>query len=43
MSRTAAVLLADPGGEQIAAIGDGVLSEPGRYLLLCAIPTGVDV
>jgi hypothetical protein len=38
----AAVLLAAPGGEQIAAVGDGVLAEPGRYLLLCAIPTGAD-
>lgn len=39
----AAVLLAAPGGEQIAAVGDGVLADPGRYLLLCAIPTGADV
>lgn len=39
----AAVLLAAPGGKQIAAVGDGVLREPGRYLLLCAIPTGADV
>jgi hypothetical protein len=39
----AAVLLAAPGGEQIAAVGDGVLAEPGRYLVLCAIPTGADV
>lgn len=38
----AMVLLTPPGGEQIAAVGDGTLSEPGRYLLLCAIPTGVD-
>jgi hypothetical protein len=38
----AAVLLAAPGGEQIDAVGDGVLDEPGRYLLLCAIPTGAD-
>lgn len=38
----AAVLLAAPGGEQIAAVGDGTLGEPGRYLLLCAIPTGAD-
>jgi hypothetical protein len=38
----AAVLLAAPGGEQITAVGDGVLAEPGRYLLLCAIPTGAD-
>jgi hypothetical protein len=38
----AAVLLAAPGGEQIDAVGDGVLDQPGRYLLLCAIPTGAD-
>jgi len=38
-----AVLLAPPGGEQIAAVGDGTLAEPGRYLILCAIPTGADV
>jgi hypothetical protein len=38
----AAVLLAAPGGEQIDAVGDGVLAEPGRYLLVCAIPTGAD-
>lgn len=36
------VLLAAPGGEQIAAVGDGTLTEAGRYLLICAIPTGVD-
>lgn len=38
------VLLTPPGGNasaQIAAVGDGTLIEPGRYLLLCAIPTGV--
>ena len=38
----ATVLLAEPGGEQIPAVGDGTLTEPGRYLILCAIPTGVD-
>lgn len=38
----AAVLLAAPGGEQINAVGDGVLTEPGRYLILCFIPTGAD-
>lgn len=37
------VLLAPPGSrEQIAAIGDGTLAEPGRYLILCLIPTGAD-
>lgn len=37
-----AVLLAAPGAEQIPAVGDGTLTEPGRYLILCAIPTGAD-
>jgi hypothetical protein len=36
------VLLAPPGGEQIAAVGDGTLSETGRYLVFCSIPTGAD-
>jgi hypothetical protein len=36
------VLLAPPGQPQVAALGDGTLAEPGRYLLLCAIPTGAD-
>jgi hypothetical protein len=26
----------------IPAVGDGTLSEPGRYLILCSIPTGAD-
>jgi hypothetical protein len=38
----AAVLLALPGGEQIAAVGDGTLTEAGRYLVFCSIPTGAD-
>ena len=38
----AAVLLAAPGGEQIAAVGDGTLTEPGRYIVICAIPSGAD-
>ena len=37
----ATVLLAAPGGEQIAAVGDGTLTEPGRYLVFCSIPSGV--
>ncbi len=36
------VLLAPPGEPQVAALGDGTLAEPGRYLLPCAIPTRVD-
>lgn len=38
----ALVLLAPPGGEPTVAVGDGTLAEPGRYLILCAIPTGAD-
>lgn len=37
----ATVLLAAPGGEAIPAVGDGTLAEPGRYLLICMIPSGV--
>jgi hypothetical protein len=36
-----AVLLAPPGGPEIAAVGDGTLTEPGRYAVICMIPTGV--
>jgi hypothetical protein len=39
----AAVLLALPdGGPMIAAVGDGTLSEPGRYAIICMIPAGAD-
>lgn len=38
----ATVLLAPPGGEQVDALGDGTLAEPGRYAIVCFIPTGVD-
>lgn len=39
----AAVLLAPPGGgETIKAVGDGTLAEPGRYLVICAVPVGAD-
>lgn len=39
----AAVLIAAPGGgKQIEALGDGTLAKPGRYVVLCAIPTGAD-
>ena len=38
-----AVLLGPPGGgEMIKAVGDGTLTEPGRYLVACFIPTGAD-
>ena len=39
----AAVLIGPPGGgDQISAVGTGTLSEPGRYLVACFIPTGAD-
>jgi hypothetical protein len=39
----AAVLVAAPGSSEPGAVlGDGALAEPGRYALICSIPTGVD-
>lgn len=42
LGEPAAVLLAAPGGPQIPAVGDGTLSEPGRYAIVCFIPTGIE-
>jgi hypothetical protein len=36
------VLVAPPGDDSIAVFGDGTLA-PGRYLVVCSIPTGADV
>ena len=36
------VVLAAPDAEGIAVVGDGSLTEPGRYLIVCVIPTGAD-
>ena len=39
----AMVLLAPPGGgETIKAVGDGRITEKGRYAVVCFIPTGAD-
>lgn len=38
----ATVLITPPGGDQIAAVGDGTIDEPGRYAVICVIPTGAD-
>ena len=35
-------MLALPGEEGFAALGDGTLQEPGRYVVLCGIPIGAD-
>ena len=39
-----ALVLFDPPGdaEPIKALGDGKLTEKGRYLVMCSIPTGAD-
>ena len=37
------VLTAPPGGaEMIKSLGDGTLTEKGRYAVTCFIPTGAD-
>lgn len=38
----ALVLVAPPGEDGFAAVGDRSLAEPGRYLVMCFIPTGAD-
>ncbi|MDQ2650931.1 MAG: hypothetical protein M3Z03_15445 [Actinomycetota bacterium] len=39
----ATVLLAPPSStEQIAALGDGTIAEPGRYAVICSFPVGGD-
>lgn len=42
LGEPATVLLAPPGGDPIPAVGDGTLAEPGRYAVMCFIPTGAD-
>lgn len=38
-----AVIVQPPGStDQIVAVGDGTLQEPGRYALMCFIPIGAD-
>ena len=36
------VLIAPPGEAGFPVEGTGVLTEPGRYAIICAIPTGAD-
>ncbi|NNF63763.1 MAG: hypothetical protein HKN07_05830 [Acidimicrobiia bacterium] len=38
----ATVIIAPPGEDGFPVEGDGTLTEPGRYAIICAIPTGVD-
>lgn len=36
------VLVAPPGEDGVAVEGTGLFTEPGRYALICVIPTGAD-
>ncbi len=36
------VVIAPPSADGIVVEGSNVFTEPGRYLILCAIPTGAD-
>jgi hypothetical protein len=38
----ALVMLAPPGEQGFPVLGDGTLSQPGRYVVLCGIPIGAD-
>lgn len=38
----ATVIVAGPGSDGTAVVGDGSISDPGRYALACFIPTGAD-
>ena len=38
----AMVLVAGPGEDGMAVVGDGTVTEPGRYVVACAIPIGAD-
>lgn len=38
----AMVLIAPPGEDSMPVLGDGTISEPGRYAIVCFIPTGAD-
>jgi hypothetical protein len=38
----ATVLIAPPGADSFPVVGDGALTEPGRYVVFCAIPVGAN-
>ena len=41
-SPPALVAVAPPGEDAFVALGDGTLTEPGRYAVVCFIPTGAE-
>ena len=38
----ATVIIAPPKSDGFPAVGTGIISEPGRYVFVCFIPTGAD-
>ena len=42
MTEVRTVIVAGPQADGTAVVGDGALDEPGRYALICIIPTGAD-
>jgi hypothetical protein len=36
------VIIAPPGEDGFAAVGDGTPTETGRYVFICGIPVGAD-
>jgi len=36
------VFVAGPGEDGIPVVGDGTITEPGRYAVICSIPVGAD-
>ena len=36
------VFVAPPGEEGMPVVGDGTITEPGRYAVICSIPVGAD-
>ncbi len=40
--RVTTVLIAPPSEGSVPVVGTGTLTEPGRYAIICAIPTGAD-
>jgi hypothetical protein len=42
LAGVSSVIVAPPGAEGIVVEGSSTLSEPGRYVVMCLIPTGAD-
>lgn len=42
MTEVRAVIVAGPAADGTVVVGNGALDEPGRYALVCIIPTGAD-